>query len=113
MGCSRRYILMLKVRQTARENKQKFLQRALKDIEKLIQSRKTKFEGGSRGLQSYRAQAMQTFVALVVHTQYMGIPASETAIEASRFARKCGGQQVRRWERTWLNDRDLPKSDRG
>jgi hypothetical protein len=104
---------VLKVHQTARENKRKILQSALKDIEKLIQSRKTKFEGGSRGLQSYRAQVIESYLRLVVRKQYKGIPASEAAAEAFGFARKWGGRQVRRWVRTWLSNRDLPESNRG
>ena len=109
----KRDIPVLKDRKTAHENKQKILQSALKDIEKLIQSRKTEFEGGSRGLQSYCAQAIESYFRLVVRKKYKGIPASEAAAEAFGFARKWGGRQVRRWVRTWLNNRDLPESNRG
>ena len=86
---------MLKDHKTAHENKQKILQIALKDIEKLIQSQKTKFEGGSHGLQSYRAQVIESYFQLVVCKKYKGIPASEAAAEAFGFARKWGGRQVR------------------
>jgi len=85
---------VLKVHQTAHENKQRLLQSALKDIKKLIQLRKIKFEGGSCGLQSYCTQAIESYLRLVIHKQYKGIPASEAAAEAFGFARKWGGQQV-------------------
>ena len=81
----------------AREIKQKILEGGLKEIEKHIRSRKTKFQGGSRGLQSYRAQAIKCYLRLVVRNSYKGIPASKAAAEAFGFARKWGGRQVRRW----------------
>jgi hypothetical protein len=104
---------VLTTRRTARENKRKILEGALKDIEKRIRSRKMKFDAGSRGLQSYCAQAIESYLRLVVRKNYKGIPASEAAAEAFGFAKKWGGRQVRRWVRTWLDDRDLPESDRG
>lgn len=104
---------VLEARRMARENKRKILEGGLRDIEKHIRSQKTKFQGGSRGLQSYRAQAIECYLRLVVRNKYKGIPASEAAAEAFGFAKKWGGRQVRRWVRTWLNDRDLPKSDQG
>ena len=104
---------MLKDHKTAHKNKQKILQSVLKDIEKLIQSQKTKFEGGSHGLQSYHAQAIESYFWLIVCKKYKGIPASEAAAEAFGFARKWGGQQVRRWVQTWLNNCDLPESNCG
>ena len=72
-----------------------------------------KFDGGSRGLQLYHAQAIESYLRLVVCKNYKGIPASEASAEAFGFAKKWGGRQVRRWVRTWLHDRDLPESDRG
>ena len=109
----KRDIPVLKARQIARDGKFQILRSALVDIEKLIRSRKTKFEGGARGLQSYRAQAIESYLRLVVEKGRKGIPASETAAEGLGFARGWGGRQVRRWVRVWLNDRDLPKSERG
>jgi hypothetical protein len=87
------------------------LRSALVDIEKLIRSQKMKFEGGVRGLQSYRAQAIESYLRLVVEKRCKGIPASETAAKGLGFARGWGGRQVRWWVRVWLNDRDLPKSE--
>ena len=68
---------MLLARRKACESKRKILEGGLKDIEKHIRSRKTKFQGGSRGLQSYHAQAIESYLRLVVHNGYKGIPASE------------------------------------
>jgi hypothetical protein len=45
---------------------------------------------------------------------YKGIPVSEAAMEAFGFEKKkWGGQQVRQWVHTWLDDHDLPESDCG
>jgi hypothetical protein len=104
---------VLVARRTARENMCKILEGALKDIEKHIRSRKTEFVGGSRGLQSYRAQVIESYLRLVVRKKYKGLPASETAAEAFGFAKKWDGRQVRRWVRSWLDNRNLPESDRG
>jgi hypothetical protein len=104
---------VLKARAAARKNKRLILKSALVDIQKLIRSRRTNFEGGARGLQSYRAQAIESYLCLVVNGNQNGIPASETAAECLGFARAWGGRQVRRWVRIWTNNRDLPQSDRG
>ena len=61
----------------------------------------------------YRAQAIESYLWLVVHKNYKGIPASETAAEAFRFAKKWGGRQVRRWVGIWMNNHDLPESNCG
>ena len=42
-----------------------------------------------------------------------GILASEIAAEGLGFVKGWGSRQVRRWVRVWLNDRDLPESNRG
>jgi len=81
---------VLTAHRTARENKRKILESALKDIEKRIRSRKTEFDAGSRGLQSYRAQAIKSYLRLVVRKNYKGIPALEAAAEAFGFAKKMG-----------------------
>lgn len=106
-------IPVVEARKAARINKHKILESALVDIERLIRSRKTKYDGGSRGLQSYRAQAIESYLQLVVRKGYKGIAALEAAAEAFGFAKKWGGRQVRRWVRIWFNDRNLPKSERG
>ena len=76
----------------------------MKEIKKHIRSQKTKFQRGSCGLQSYCAQTIECYLQLAVHNSYKGIPTSSAAAEAFGFARKWGGQQVRQWVRTWLND---------
>ena len=104
---------MLKACEVACQNKWKILESVLNDIEKLIQSWKTKFQAGSRGLQAYHAQAIESYLWLVVRKNYKGILASETAAEAFGFAKKWGGRQVRRWVQIWMNNHDLPESNRG
>ena len=85
---------MLKAREAAHQNKWKILESMLNDIEKLIQSWKTKFQAGLWGLQVYHAQAIESYLWLVVRKNYKGIRASETAAEAFRFAKKWGSWQV-------------------
>ena len=104
---------VLTARRNACENKHKILKGALKDIEKHIRSQKTIFAGGSRGLQSYHALAIESYLRLVVRKKYKVIPASQTAAEAFGFSKEWGSRQIRRWVRTWLNDRNLPGSNRG
>ena len=102
---------VLKARAAARKNKRLILKSALVDIQKLIRSHRTNFEGGARGLQSYRAQAIESYLRLVVNGNQNSIPASETAAEGLGFARTWGSQQVRRWVRIWMNYQDLLQSD--
>jgi len=83
---------------------------ALTDIEKLIRSCKTKFQASQRGLQSYWAQAIESYLQLVGWNKIKGIPASETAAEALSFVKGWGSQQVRSWVRVWLNEQDILKS---
>ena len=85
---------MLKACEAARQNKWKILKSALNDIEKLIQLQKTKFQAELWGLQAYCAQAIESYLQLVVHKNYKGIPASETAAEVFGFVKKWGGWQV-------------------
>ena len=56
-----------------------------------------KFKGGVQGLQSYWAQAIESYLRLVVKKGQKGIPASETAAEGLGFARGWGGCQVQWW----------------
>jgi hypothetical protein len=97
-------IPVLKARAAAHENKRSILKSALVDIQKLIRSRKTNFEGGNRGLQSYRAQAIKSYLYLVVNGKQNAILALETAAEGLGFVKNWGGQQVRGWMRIWMND---------
>ena len=106
-------ISVLTSRINARENKREILKSALKDIQKDIRSRKMKFLGGSHGLQSYRALAIESYLRLVVCKNYKSIIASQTVTEAFGFAKDWGSQQIRRWVCTWLENRKLPGSDRG
>jgi hypothetical protein len=97
-------IPVLKACTAARENKCSILKSALVNIQKLIQLHKTNFEGGNRGLQSYRAQAIKSYLHLVVNGKQNAILALETAAEGLGFARNWGGRQVRRWVRVWMNN---------
>jgi len=106
-------IPVLQARAKAREKRLEILTSALTDIKKLIRSRKTEFQAGTQGLQSYWAQAIDSYLRLVVREKMKGILASEVAAEALGFVKGWGSRQVRRWACVWLNERDLPKSERG
>src|SRR6202040_3538231 len=95
------------------ENRKNELKLALRDIEKLLASRKTKFQAGNNGLQSYRARAIQSHLHMVVNRGRRGIDASEIAAESHGFAKKWGGRLVREWVRDWMKHRKLPESNRG
>lgn len=102
-------VTQLKLREE-RINEQK---QALQDIEKLLKSRKTKFQAGDKGLQSYRAQTIQSYLRMVVKNGRGGVEASEIAAESHGFAKDWGGRQVREWVRDWIKHRELPESNRG
>ena len=54
---------------------------ALVNIQKLMGSHRTNFEGGVQGFQSYCAQAIESYLHLVVNGNQNGILASETDAE--------------------------------
>ena len=102
-------VTRLKLREKrANEHKQ-----ALCDIQKLLQSRKTTFQAGDKGLQSYRARTIESHLRMVVINGRGGVEASQIAAESHGFARDWGGRQVREWVRDWIKHRELPESNRG
>ncbi|KAJ7271519.1 hypothetical protein C8J57DRAFT_1226108 [Mycena rebaudengoi] len=66
----------------------------LKDIEKLIASKRTKFDAGHNSLQAYRARAVQSLLQMGVNNKQKFIEASEMAAESQGFAAKWGGRLV-------------------
>lgn len=96
------------VRICAREDRLKALQSGLKDIEKLIGSKRTEFDAGQNSLQAYRACAIQSHLQMVVNNKRKAIEASEIAAESQGFAAKWGGRMVQTWVRCWLKKRELP-----
>ncbi|KAG0704004.1 hypothetical protein DFH29DRAFT_802522 [Suillus ampliporus] len=86
---------------------------ALRDIEKVILSKKTQFAGGIHGLQAKRAHTVQSHLALVVRNGQNFTDASQRAAESHGFASGWGGRQLRSWTRAWVSSRELPKSRRG
>ncbi|KAH6905764.1 hypothetical protein BKA70DRAFT_1499841 [Coprinopsis sp. MPI-PUGE-AT-0042] len=89
------------------------LERGLKEISKLILSKKAKFVGGPNGLQATRAHAIRSFLTMMVKNGQSWLEGSEMAAETTGFAAKWGGRNVRRWTRTWLKERELPESEQG
>ena len=86
---------------------------ALKDIDKLIQSKKTKFISGPQGLQARRALVIRSHLQLVVKNKRFSIDASLRAAESHGFAAKWGGRNLRSWTRNWTRNCVLPLSLRG
>ncbi|KAG2153091.1 uncharacterized protein EDB93DRAFT_1239876 [Suillus bovinus] len=76
------------------------MKKALKDVDKLLKSKKTQFIGGLH-------------LKLVVTNRRTFLDASERAAEAHGFAAKWGGRQLQGWTRKWLITRELPVSRQG
>ncbi|KAH9037972.1 hypothetical protein EDB83DRAFT_2524536 [Lactarius deliciosus] len=86
---------------------------ALKDIKRVISSKKHSFEGGENGLQAYCARAIQACLHAMVSQKMGAIEASHAAAVGAMMAKEWGGRQVRRWMDAWVNQRELPHSKRG
>ncbi|KAJ3747056.1 hypothetical protein DFH05DRAFT_1377744, partial [Lentinula detonsa] len=102
-----------KSRELARRTKCDALSMALKDIQKVIESKRIEFKAGEHGLQAYRARAIQSHLHMVVHNNRKWVDASERAAESQNFAAHWGGRMVRMWTRKWVDERTLPESRRG
>jgi hypothetical protein len=100
-------------RQQIQEERHRLLEKALFDIEKLIASKKTKFEVGREGLQARRARTIQAYLFMVLKNKRKGKDASERAAEAQGFSVEWGGRLVRWWVRKWVDSRSLPQSKCG
>jgi len=70
---------------------------AYNNIHKLIHAKKTKFEAGVTGLQSYRAQVIQSYLKMVVDNGQLGVEASKHAAESQGFAVQWGRHCVQKW----------------
>ena len=104
---------VLVTRLKLREKRTNEHKQALRDIQKLLQSRKTQFQAGDKGLQSYRARTIESHLRMVVTNGRGSVEASQIAAESHGFARDWGGRQVREWVRDWIKHRELPESNRG
>ncbi|KAJ3792109.1 hypothetical protein GGU11DRAFT_819115 [Lentinula aff. detonsa] len=89
------------------------LRLGLKNISKVIISRRYEFEAGDYGLQARRARAIESYLHLVVWNGRKKIQASEMAAEAQQFASAWGGRMIRKWARAWIDLQELPQSSRG
>lgn len=89
----------------------KDLERALKSIDGRITSQKTKWDGGEHGLEATRAQAIRSYLQLVLKGS-KGIEASEIAAQSHNFSKVYGGRAVRQWANEWIKNEDLPTSQR-
>jgi predicted transcriptional regulator len=103
-------------RQLKREARLKLLTQALKEIRWLIQSKRFEFQkgkNGKNGLQIYRANAIQSHLAMIVENGRTATSASQIAAEAFGFSPNWGARLVRGWARDWIETRDLPESQIG
>jgi hypothetical protein len=85
----------------------------LKDLQKLLKSKKTHFMAGPNGLQARHTTAMETHLRLVIANGWPSIDASEHAAESCGFAARWGGHQVQKWTCHYLKTRELLKSHTG
>ena len=104
--------LVQEARRIAREKHRKELGAALKAIEAIIKSRKTRWAGGEHGLQAHRARAIRSYFQLVVRKNYGGVKASIIAAESHGFAKLHGSRLIRQWGNVWIKTQDLPPSKR-
>jgi hypothetical protein len=100
-------------RERIREAKMRAFEDGLVAMDKLLNSKKTKFVAGARGLQARRALAIHSHLTLIVKSEQLVIEASEQAAESHGFARRWGGRQLRSWTRQWITKRQLPTSEIG
>lgn len=99
-------------RHIARDDRLKALKMALNNIEKLVASKRTKFEAGHNSLQAYCARAIQSCLHMVVNNNWRLIDASERAAEGQGLAGKWGGRLVQTWVSRWRKLRELPESEK-
>ena len=85
-----------------REKRRREVEDALKDLQKLMKSKKTHYVAGPDGLQARRTAAMETHLRLVIENGRSSIDASERAAESHGFATKWGGRQVQKWTRHYI-----------
>jgi hypothetical protein len=109
----RHKIPIRKEKQIQREKKAKEYKAALESIQKLLDSKRTKFAGGHNGLQAHQAWAIESFLLMMVKGDRNGIDASEHAAESHGFAPKWGGRNLRSWASVWMKKEELPMSKKG
>ena len=85
----------------------------LKDLQKKLQSKKTKFVSGPNGLQAHQVKVIETHLRLIVTNGQKTQDSSERAAESHRFAPKWGGRQVCVWTHLWIKERVFPQSMTG
>lgn len=102
-----------KQRQLNKDERLKQMVDAWKAVQKLLHSKKTKFESGQRGLQQRRARAIECQLRLVIRNGRTSIGASKISAEAHFLSVKHGSRQLRAWTRRWVAQRVLPTSKRG
>ncbi|KAJ3553136.1 hypothetical protein NP233_g12718 [Leucocoprinus birnbaumii] len=100
-------------RRQVRDEKQAKLQSGYDDVEKLIESKRTVFPGGTHGLQATRARAIHSCLNIMLKNGRGFVRASEIASEGQGFSVVHGGQRLRVWVKAWLDHRELPSSRRG
>jgi len=86
---------------------------ALKDIDHLIKSKKTKYESGPQGLQAHCTLAIQSHLRIVVKNQQFLIDVSERAAESHGFAADWDGRLLRSWTCEYTKTQTLPVSKCG
>jgi hypothetical protein len=70
------------------------LKQGLLDVEKLMVSKKTRFDAGDEGLQACWTHTIQSYLFMVVKNNQMGMKASAISAEAQRFSAKWGSHLI-------------------
>jgi hypothetical protein len=92
-------------------------QKSLKDITRLLNSKKTEWDGSKvvsgRSLQAQRAQAIEAVLKMVVNDKERLMMAAQIAARYHSWSVAWSCRLVCRWTREWMKTRELPTSSCG
>jgi hypothetical protein len=100
-------------RNKTHEKKDADFRTALAALDKLLISKKNRFDNGQRGLQARCTLAIRSHLLLVVKGRLGFAAASMQAAASNGFAAAWGGRMLRTWTRAWMKSKELPTSMQG
>ncbi|KAJ2915126.1 hypothetical protein MD484_g5288, partial [Candolleomyces efflorescens] len=113
LKCRRLEIPVCVARERAKKEKLALLSVVLKDLEKVLRSKKKVLEGGANGLQAHHARGIESCLVMMVKNGRKLMDASQRAAEGQGFGTQYGGWVLRVWVKLWVKKRELPASAHG
>ena len=110
LKCQRLEVPRRVTRLKNREKKHSEFRTALSALDKLLISKKTTFEAGSRSLQECHTLAIQSHLMLIVKSKLGFAVASEQAAQSHGMAAVWGGRMLHSWTCAWISLKQLPTS---